>query len=195
MITNYELTSWLTSLPSALLMSRHELSLFNWSFASPSHVALIITGDMLAANPKLPAPWGAAGAVLLGVGLVGAGVEPSVGYILSASAWCLSAACHFAVGPKGLGAKVALQNKAALAESKHAQMAASKATMQIRVGGWDRPIYWAVDDCLRWVFYAWLLQIKPSWTVMAAELLLDSSRWLLGVISFSLQTLLFGVYY
>ena len=91
------LTSYMVAVPPLLLMSRHEVSLFEWSVASPFQQALIVTGDLLMSNPSLEPTLGLAGTALLGGGLFLADVAPTPGFALNATAWGLAAACHLAL--------------------------------------------------------------------------------------------------
>lgn len=172
--TSLRITSYLAALPTALFMSRQELSLFRWSIDSSLHLTLIIVGDFLSSNPAVPPIWGASGVFILGGGLLLAGITPTFGFALNATAWLAHAACHVAFdqveGPT-LGhnvhlpaAKLDVTNGGGGPYGR-----ASSAKIMIRVGGWAKPRYWTLDKTVKALCLTAVLLAKPSWTYAAAD--------------------------
>ena len=148
-MTSVDVTDAFAMLPTALFMSRHELSLFRWSIPSSLHLLFIVGGDVCMSNAALPPPLGAGGALALGGGLWLAGVMPTAGFALNATAWLLHATCHVALSGYA-PPQAQLKSRFALVEVKAAGFKSSAAKLQLRVGGYRRPRFWSFDDAAKY---------------------------------------------
>jgi len=189
--TRVPVTSYLAALPTVFFMSRQELSLFSWSIDSSFALALIMMGDLVSSNATVPPIWGAGGVVILGSGLLLAGIKPTVGFALNATAWLASAASHVALaklqGPE-LECKFASPAATLQVVPSSGYGRASAAKLKLRVGGWQRPVFWDFDKAIRCVFYAAMLLAKPSWTFVVLQYAVDIVWQLLDIVYL-------GVYY
>jgi hypothetical protein len=132
------------SVPQQLFMSRHELTLLNLFAPSAVPLGCIVVGDFLAANPGLPPKVGAIGAVILGVGLYGAGIQPAYGYWLSTGAWIVSAVTYHAAQMLRVNLR-STHVRTALTDVVYTELRASRRpTVWCRVGS----LRLTLDSCL-----------------------------------------------
>lgn len=85
-LSGIDVTSTLSSVPSALLASRQEAALLYTSFTS-MQAALLVVGDLLLSNAALPPACGLLGAALIRTALWLAGTSPLDGFYYTAAAW------------------------------------------------------------------------------------------------------------
>ena len=168
LFTSVDVLPYITALPTTVLMSRQELSIFWWSIDSSFAILLMVLGDLCMSNAAMPPPIGAGGAALLGAGLLLSGIPPSIGFAFNASAWAAAAACELLLPNPPPAKWLALKGPAASLEvALGGQSKSSSAKMTVRVAGWNTPIYRPLDKAMKMAFAAGVIAWKPSWALFA----------------------------
>ena len=168
-LTELPMLPALVALPTPLLMSRQEFSLFTWSLPSPLHLWLLITGDFFMTSsvsynhqPTI----GAVGCVLVLAALVSSGIAPTPGFAFYMAAWFAYAACDslFANVSRG-SAYWTLSSMAARLRVAPGGRRMSYADLEVRIWGWRKRIYRPFDTALCFAVAVALVVAMPYETL------------------------------
>lgn len=114
---------------------------------------------------------GAGGALALGGGLLLAGVTPTAGFWLNATAWCAHAVCHVALAPSTAVRSELRSALGSVVVRSGAPGRRGVASLNVRVAGWHRRMYQPFDTVVACLAFCALLCVKPAWTYAAFVLI------------------------